>query len=118
MPNTQPIPERFAEAVARLDGDISLLREMAAINSEDLPDVKRQIEAAIQAADAEASASGLHKLKGMLSTFESDGVVLDIQELLDAARRGAMSDVQEGYRQHIGAINELIAEVRRLSHDG
>ena len=115
MNNTQDLPTRFEEAVARLDGDVGLLREMAAITAEDLPEVKQQTEAAIEAGDAQRAAGGLHKLKGMLSTFESDGVVLDIQELLDAARKAAMRDVQEGYRLHRDAIEELIAQVASLA---
>ena len=118
MTDTQQVPARFEEAVARLDGDVGLLREMAAITSEDLPEVWQQINNAIEAGDQQASASGLHKLKGMLSTFESDGVVLDIQELLDSARRGAMDDLKEGFQQHSAAIRELIGEVHRLASDG
>lgn len=115
MAEAQGIPAKFGDAVLRLDGDVDLLRDMAMITSEDLPEVKQKTEASIEAGDAKEAASGLHKLKGMLSTFEADGVVLEIQDLLDAARKGAMEEVQEGYRNNREAISELIAEIRALA---
>jgi len=91
--NAQNIPPRFRPALERLDGEVSLLCEMAAITAEDLPEVKEATETALEEGDCEQAASGLHKLKGMLSTFDADGVVLDIQEVLDAAHSLAYTEI-------------------------
>ena len=100
MSKNQKLPNRFAEAIERLDGDERLLREMAAITSADLPDVIRETEMALAEGDCEHAASGLHKLKGMLSTFESNGVTLEIQEMLDLARKEKAEQAHQEYEQH------------------
>lgn len=112
------IPTRFAPALDRLDGDISLLREMASITSEDLPEVRVAVKKAIADGDCERSAANLHKLKGMLSTFESEGVTLEIQEMLDLARKGKVSNVQEAFKQYESAIDELARQVSNLASTG
>lgn len=109
------IPPRFLPALERLDGEVSLLCEMAAITAEDLPEVKSATEAALESGDCEQSASGLHKLKGMLSTFESDGVVLDIQEALDAARRKQIDEARRCYRDHRQEVEELTQQIKQLA---
>jgi hypothetical protein len=88
---------------------------MALITSEDLPDVIRETETAIEEGNGKQAASGLHRLKGMLSTFESDGVALDIQDMLDAARQRRMAEVQRAYRQHRPDIAELVQQVVKLA---
>ncbi|NND96135.1 MAG: Hpt domain-containing protein [Pirellulaceae bacterium] len=109
------VPARFGSALDRLDGDVGLLREMASITSEDLPEVRAATQRAIDDGDCEQAAAGLHKLKGMLSTFESDGVTLEIQEILDLARRGKIDEVQENYQQQKAAIDELSDQVSELA---
>jgi len=114
--NAQNIPPRFRPALERLDGEVSLLCEMAAITAEDLPEVKEATETALEEGDCEQAASGLHKLKGMLSTFDADGVVLDIQEVLDAARQGKIDEARKGYREHRGQVEELCGEIEQLAN--
>ena len=114
MNSDQHVSSRFSAALARLDGDVDLLRKMASITSEDLPEVVRHTEAAIEDGNCEQAASGLHRLKGMLSTFESDSVALDIQDILDLARQGKGDQVQAAYQQHKSSMTELIDAVARL----
>lgn len=115
MNDPDNLPDRFAEAINRLDGDFGLLCEMAAITCEDLPEVRGKAEAAIAEGDVAETASGLHKLKGMLSTFESEGVTLEIQEMLDSARKGDIGEVRRAYEQHRGELDELICQINGLA---
>lgn len=118
MSNTQSfVPERFRQALQRLNGDSSLLQAMAKINAEDLPEIINQTDRSISEGDCSNAASNLHKLKGMLSTFETDGVVLEIQEMLDQARAGEEQELRSSYRQHRPAVDELIQQIERLANE-
>ncbi len=114
MSSVQSVPDRFAEALRRLNGDVELLRDMAAIMSADLPTVKSQTDEVVAKGDCRASAASLHKLKGMLSTFESDGVVLDIQDVLALARQSKVQQMQDSYLQHCDRIDDLIRDITSL----
>lgn len=119
MNSVHTVPDRFAEALRRLNGDVELLRDMAEIISADLPTVKSQTDDVVAKGDCRASEANLHKLKGMLSTFESDGVVLDIQDTLALARQSQVQPMQETYLQACDRIDHLIQEIMSLAshHD-
>ena len=114
MNETSNLRERFAHAIERLDGDFELLCDMAALTIPDCPDVMAQIEASFQAENSEAAASALHKLKGMLSTYDSDGVVLEIGEMLALARRNQLKEAAAMYHQELPKIRSLIKEIQGL----
>lgn len=113
--NSQQIPARFRAALERLDGNTELLYELAAITAEDLPEVVETTEQAIAKGACDEAAAGLHKLKGMLSTFDADGVALEIQEVLDAARRGNAKEVEQGYSEQKPQIDQLVREIAELA---
>lgn len=115
MNNADHVPARFQAAVDRLDGSTELLREMAAITTEDIPHVLAACRSAIDAGQCTLAASHLHKLKGMLSTFESGAVTLEIQELVDLARTGQVAELRVRFTQYRGEINQLIQEIAQLA---
>lgn len=117
MNRASRIPTRFREAVARVDGNEDLLKQMAEITSEDLPEIQSKTKSEVESGDCEASGKSLHKLKGMLSTFETDGVVLELQEMIQAARRGNMMELQRLYEEHEPRIDELVAQIANLAAD-
>jgi HPt (histidine-containing phosphotransfer) domain-containing protein len=105
------IPQRFSSALDRLDGNVELLREMAQITAEDLPEVCAEVESAISQGDCDSATQGIHKLKGMLSTFESDGVTLEIQELLDLSRKRRAGELESQFDSKRDAIAELCDQI-------
>ncbi|MCO8120119.1 Hpt domain-containing protein [Stieleria sp. TO1_6] len=115
MNRTSNIKQRFAAAIERLDGDVDLLCEMAAITAPDCPAVLEQIESSLGQGECESAAAPLHKLKGMLSTFDADGVALEIQEMLEHARRGHLQELRQSFDQHQHEIVQLIDEIRGLA---
>ena len=117
MTDEQSILPGFAPALARLDGDLTLLRAMAAIASEDLPSVQSEIEEAVDNADCSEAELLLHRIKGMLSTFQSDGVTLEIQDLLDLARRKQADELRALYRRRKPDIDELIARIAGIARE-
>ena len=100
--NEQQIQSRFGPALKRLDGDVELLCEMAAITAPDCAAVIARVSQAMSESDAEEAARALHKLKGMLSTFDTDGAVLEIQDILDQTRRGRLKEASVSFRERQG----------------
>ena len=115
MNRANRIPTRFRDAVARIDGNEELLKQMAGITSEDLPEILSKTKSEIGSGDCEAAGKSLHKLKGMLSTFETDGVVLDLQEMIQVARRGNRAELQRLYDEHEPQVDELVAQIADLA---
>lgn len=107
---------RFAEAVARLDGDVELLREMAAITIEDFPAVQAGLEEAIARGDCDRAACSFHHMKGMLSTFESAGVTIDLQTMLDLASQGELDEARSLYRKKQPEIAQLVKQIESSLH--
>ena len=115
MSDLKNVPPRFEAALERLDGDRLLLQQMALVTSEDLPVVMERVEAAIENGNLEQAAKCLHQLKGMLSTFDADGVTLDLQDMLDAARKDDSDLLVRSYQQNRGEILELVEAIANLS---
>lgn len=108
-------PARFHDAVARVDGDVSLLREMAAMTAPEFGGLIDQAKNAIADSAFDDAIRALHKLKGMLSTFDSDGVVVGIQDIIQAARSKQSKTMSLLMSQHEREIVELVAEIRRFA---
>ena len=84
---------------------------MAAITAADLYDVINETEEALALSDGERAATGLHKLMGMLSTFEANGVTLEIQAILDLTRKMKLDDARKEYERHKSEIDVLVQEI-------
>lgn len=108
-------PARFKDAVARLDGDVSLLQEMAAMTAPEFDGLIEQAKTAVEEGQCDDAVRILHKLKGMLSTFESDGIVMEIQEVIHAARTGKTESMQSHLSQHLGGIDALVRDIRQFA---
>ena len=113
--NSTKRPSWFPEAVKRLDGDEGLLRELAAITATDLPEVIAETEMAIRDQDMQQAVSRLHKLKGMLSMYESGGVVEQIHDMFDLARKGKASLLRHEYEGNRAEIRELANAIASIA---
>jgi HPt (histidine-containing phosphotransfer) domain-containing protein len=105
---------RFADALARLSGDEALLASLATITSEDAPGLLAQMNRHLEAGDLADYAHTAHALKGLLSTFETNDPVKEMQPLIDAARQ---SDADKVESQHISLhpkLESLLGEITAL----
>jgi HPt (histidine-containing phosphotransfer) domain-containing protein len=107
--------ERFASALERLDGDLELLSEMATVTVPDCPAAIERVQEALDESDTERAARSLHKLKGMLSTFDSEGVVLEIQETMELARRDAVEETRSLFAKQRPKLEALVRDIKELS---
>jgi hypothetical protein len=112
---TEEQKERFAEALHRVAGDCELLSAMAAMVAEDAPEVLSDLRRYVEANEMQDVAATAHKLKGMLSTFETSGPVLELEELIVSARKKRTQEVASSFKSLEGEIEKLIDQVLSLA---
>ncbi len=112
---TEEQKRRFSEALSRVAGDCDLLSAMAAMVSEDAPDVLESLRAQVAADQLPLVASTAHKLKGMLSTFDTAGPVLELEELIASAREGKPHQVAIYFQSVESHVEALLQEILLLN---
>jgi len=105
---------RFATAIDRVAGDVDLLVSIAAIVTEDVPAVFAKFKDQLASGNlTEVPVTG-HQLKGMLSTFETRGAVVLLQEVIVSAREGNQQEADDAFRRCAAEIGSLIDEIKQL----
>lgn len=117
MTSSKDSQHRFAKALDRLEGDVELLRDMAAMTTPKMPALLGDADECMGRLDCAGAVRALHQLKGMISTFDSDHVPLKIQELLDVGRQGDLATMRERLQTHRVAIDELIRAIRAFAEN-
>jgi HPt (histidine-containing phosphotransfer) domain-containing protein len=97
----------FATAVARLDHDLELFREMAGFFCSDSVDLLRQLRDALGRGHARDVQRAAHSLKGLAATF-------DANPAMEAARRIEAMGSSGHLEQVEPALPQLEFEVTRL----
>lgn len=105
---------RFSEALLRVAGDVDLLVAMAMFVVDDAPDVFSELKLQVHENQLSEAAATAHKLKGILSTFETGGPVLELHELMVAAKAGNAEDCRQVLRKCDAGIEHLIGEIAQL----
>lgn len=96
-----------ASALGRLDGNLGLLKELAAIFLDQLPELLVNLRQAVTTKDARALESVAHKLKGSLGHFDARPACQVAERLEDLGREGALESAGPAYE-------ELVKEIDRL----
>ena len=105
---------RFASAIDRVAGDIDLLVSIAEIVTEDVPAVFAKLKDQLATGRlTEVPVTG-HQLKGMLSTFETRGAVVLLQEVISSARKGNQQEADDEFHRCAAELDSLIEEIKQL----
>ncbi len=97
----------IAAAIARMDGDAGLLRELGALFLEDGPRLMAEARAAVEARDGQRVQRLAHTLKGSLGTLGGADAMEAARTLEEVARDGRLHDLD-------AALSRLDVEVRQL----
>jgi CheY-like chemotaxis protein len=100
-----------AAALARVDGDVSFLRELAALLTEDAPKMLVQIGAAIAAEDAAEVEKTAHRLKGALIPFCSTSAFKAAQALEDTAHSGKLGPARQEFHDLESHLDRLLKAI-------
>ena len=80
----------------------------------DAEDVLAKLTRSIDAGDTASVAVTAHQLKGMLSTFETDSPVTELQELIETARRKDTAATRDQFQSLQPQLADLLAEIAEL----
>ena len=91
------MPGGFGDLLARVGGDMSVLKEVIALFLEDCPRLVAAIRAGLAAGDAEAVHRAAHALKGSAGNFDAKEVTALAQRLEARAREGNLETARETF---------------------
>jgi HPt (histidine-containing phosphotransfer) domain-containing protein len=101
-----------AEALKnRVDGDLDLLRDLAALFAEEAPRLLGQIELAIQRGSAIELEKASHKMKGSVLQFSAAAAASAALELEQKGRSGSVAGAEvmlDGLRNEITLLEEAL----------
>ena len=110
-PLTPPFDEQAA--LARLDGDRDLLRDVAGLFVTEAPRIVQSMRAAVAAGDARALQLSAHALKGSASTFSAKSLVEAAWALEQMGRRadlGGAAEALVGLEREAARLRKALAE--------
>ncbi len=107
--------QRFSGALDRVAGDTELLISIAALVAEDAPEVLVALKSNLVAGNLQEVAAAGHQLKGMLSTFETDGPTIQLQQVIHTAREGDLKEAKAVFSRCEGEIGQLMKEIALLA---
>ncbi len=107
------MPVNGEQALKSLDGNLGLLKELAAIFAEDSVEILDDFKDAVVTKDAGKAKLAAHSLKGLTSTFYAASEVEYIATLENAASNEDWSLLSNSSEQLNKIIANLIDEMRR-----
>lgn len=102
-------------ALARVDGDEELLREVAQLFLADYPRALGEIREAIASGDAKRLEREAHGLKGAAANFGAEPVVAAALELELMGRKGETGGAEAGLASLEALLNQLREELEPLA---
>jgi HPt (histidine-containing phosphotransfer) domain-containing protein len=104
--------------LARLDGDLELAQQLAAIFIDECPHMVNRLRAAIAEGAADEVQRAAHALKGSLSNFIDDGPTATAFELETMGRNRRLDETRGAFDRLEGEIAELTAALRAFHSKG
>lgn len=89
--------------------------------TEDAPSIWQEVKVHLEAEEWQEVAASGHKLKGMLSTFDTGTPIPELQEMIAAARRERVSEVNacfDNCRRDVERLIQEVAELGAMSTNG
>jgi HPt (histidine-containing phosphotransfer) domain-containing protein len=104
--------------LARLDGDVELARELAAIFIDECPRMLQRLRAAVEERSADEVRRAAHALKGSLSNFIDGGPTATAFELETMGREGRLDESPNALDRLESEIAALTVRLREFQSQG
>ncbi len=105
-------------AVARVDGDMGLLRELAELFLKECPKMVSQVQEAIARRNGEDLEMAAHKLRGALANFFSLGDIEPARRLEEMGRESRLNHVEPVFEELVAEIGQLREALESLVAPG
>jgi HPt (histidine-containing phosphotransfer) domain-containing protein len=101
-------------ALARVGGDLDLLREIAVLFQQECPQALENLRAAIDRGDGPAAGRAAHGLKGSTSNFGAAPAVDAALKIEQLARSGCIEELRGYYETLNSALATLLSELQQI----
>ena len=103
-----------AAALARVGGDMDLLREIAGVFLDEYSGTLADLRKAIEAADARKVERYAHALKGCISTFGTGPVFETALAIEQQGRSGDLTGISQKLSELDSGLTQMTAELQAL----
>ena len=104
----------YANAVARLDGDDELFKELSVVFLDNVESQLKDIEKSLNEYDAEAIRTTVHTFKGSISLLETKRLFNMILVLEQLGMENKLEEAKGKYDDILSEINMLCNELKTL----
>ncbi|HJT00769.1 MAG TPA: response regulator [Terriglobales bacterium] len=109
------------QALARVDGDLDLLRKIASVFLDEYPKTLEHLRAALQQADQQAMREAIHMLQGELAYFALDPALAELQKLRELVHAGDLEPAGLSLQKLEAELDRLrprLLELVEVQHEG
>jgi two-component system sensor histidine kinase/response regulator len=104
----------IASAMARMDGDVDLLKDLLALFLEGLPEMLVHLREAVRAEDANAIEYAAHSLKGSVGNFSAQPAFDAALKLEAIGRGGNLSEAEQAFAELENEINRFASAIEKF----
>ena len=104
----------IASALARMDGDVDLLKDLLKLFLEGLPEMLVDLREAVRAGDASAIEFGAHNLKGSVGNFAAQPAFEAALKLEAIGRDGRLSEAEQAYAELENEIDRFTSAIGKF----
>jgi two-component system, sensor histidine kinase and response regulator len=102
------------QALARVDGDVELLRKIASVFLDEYPRILERLRAALQQGNQQAMREAIHMLQGELSYFALDPALAELQKLRELVHRAELEAAAHSLQQLQDELDRLRPRLQEL----
>jgi two-component system, sensor histidine kinase and response regulator len=117
QPSSMKVPMKVFDqptALARVGGDLELLREIAVLFQEECPQALEHLRDAIARGDGPAAGRAAHGLKGSTANFGAAPAVDAALKIEQLARDGNIEEIRGHYETLDRALATLLRELQQI----
>ena len=109
------------QALARVDGDVELLRKITSVFLDEYPNTLGHLRAAMKQADQQAMREAIHMLQGELAYFALDPALAELQKLRELVHAGDLEPAALALQKLQAELDRLrprLLELVEVQHEG
>ncbi|HET7750509.1 MAG TPA: response regulator [Terriglobales bacterium] len=109
------------QALARVDGDLDLLRKITSVFLDEYPKTLEQLRAAMKQADQQAMREAIHMLQGELAYFALDSALAELQKLRELVHAGDLEPAAfslQKLEKELDRLRPRLLELAEVQHEG